>query len=581
VKDRIVMSAETPTPPGDAPTGSPGPEAPRPGIKRAVLTGAAWIVIGQMAAQLVRMVSSMVLTRLIYPEAYGLMDMANVVIQGLHMFADVGLSQAAVQSPRGEDQDFLDTAWTIQVLRGICLWVATALVAWPTALIYEEPFLRLLLPAVGFSAVLEGLVSTSRFVLDRRLHRGRLMVVEVSATVLTFAVTFTGLWLTHPDLVRAFLHGDRPELAADETTVWVMLAGSFASLLLYVVASHLLYLPGFRNHLRWDPSVVRELMHFGKWIFFSTLVTFLAFESDRLIVPKLMSFGISGIYNRATSLADLAAGLSLTLATQLIYPTYARLQQVGRDIRPAYVTVHSAAASFGAMLVTSMLATGPAAVHFLYGPAYREAGWMLQFLAVGAWFQMLENTAGISLLALGQARSLMVTNGSRLIGFLIFVPLFWWAGKLLGPAPAPPVLAAGTVGLLGSPLGQGPLLAASSLFPERPTPTCWEGTFLGLLVGFVAADVLRYLVTIWLARREGMSAWRYDLGLSALIVLFSLASYAVGRRLALLWLGFVGQTRWNAFADFLCVGTIAVLFWAATVALGRATGRFKLRPNPE
>jgi O-antigen/teichoic acid export membrane protein len=332
-----------------------------------------------------------------------------------------------------------------------------------------------------------------------------------------------------------------------------VVVASLAGTLLYLVVSHLFYLPGFRNHLRWDPRAVRELMHFGKWIFFSTLVTFLAFELDRLLVPKLRGFDTNGVYGRATNLADLAAGLTLALATQLIFPTYARLRQAGRDIRTAYVTVHTAAASFGAMLVTGMLAAGPAAVGFLYGSAYEEAGWMLQFLAVGAWFQMLENTAGVSLLALGQPRSLLVINGSRLIGFLIFVPLFWWAGGVLGPAP--------------------------EATPSE-VPSCWEGRFLGLLVAFVAADALRYLVTIWLVRREGMSAWPYDLGLSVLIVVFSLASYAVGRGVAL-FLGLEAKPRWWAFAEFVCVGTTVVLFWAATVALGRATGRFNLRPNPE
>jgi hypothetical protein len=227
-----------------------------------------------------------------------------------------------------------------------------------------------------------------------------------------------------------------------------------------------------------------------------------------------------------------------------------------------------------------MLAAGPAAVGLLYGPAYHEAGWILQFLAVGAWFQMLEGTAGASLLALGQARSLLLTNGARLLGFLIFVPLGCWVGKLLGPGPALPALAASTVGLLGSPLGAGPLLAAA-LPPERPAPTCWEGTFLGLLGGFIAADAVRYLVTLWLSRREGMSAWRYDLGLSALIVGFSLASYALGHQLALWLLGFEGQTRWHAFADFVCVGTTAVVVWGATVGCVRCRGRFRLRVVPQ
>jgi hypothetical protein len=77
-----------------------------------------------------------------------------------------------------------------------------------------------------------------------------------------------------------------------------------------------------------------------------------------------------------------------------------------------------------------------------------------------------------------------------------------------------------------------------------------------------------------------MSAWPYDLGMSALIVGYTLASYAAGHWLAGLLLG-EGQSRWHTFTEFACIGTVVVLLWAATVALGRATGRFKLRPNPE
>jgi O-antigen/teichoic acid export membrane protein len=202
-----------------------------------------------------------------------------------------------------------------------------------------------------------------------------------------------------------------------------------------------------------------------------------------------------------------------------------------------------------------MLAAGPAAVHWVYGPEYHEAGWMLQFLAVGGWFQMLEVTAGVSLLALGKARSLLVSVLSRLVGLMLFAPLGWWVGGMLGPAGVRE--------------------------PGGP-PVYWEGSFVGLLVGFIAADALRYLMVVWLAHLEGMSAWKYDLGLSALIVGYSLGGYAIGQALTGLLLGGEPRSAWlTALVEFLCIGTVVVLAWGATVALARATGRFRLRPHPE
>ena len=67
----------------------------------------------------------MILTRLLVREVYALMDVTMVFLQGLHMFADVGIGTSIVQSKRGDDRDFLNTAWTVQVLRGLVLWGAT------------------------------------------------------------------------------------------------------------------------------------------------------------------------------------------------------------------------------------------------------------------------------------------------------------------------------------------------------------------------------------------------------------------------------------------------------------------------
>ena len=63
------------------------------------------------------------LTRLLFPEAFGLMALIQTFMIGLAMFSDLGIGPAIIQSDRGEDPDFLNTAWVMQILRGICLWL--------------------------------------------------------------------------------------------------------------------------------------------------------------------------------------------------------------------------------------------------------------------------------------------------------------------------------------------------------------------------------------------------------------------------------------------------------------------------
>ena len=48
---------------------------------------------------------------------------------------------AIIQSPRGDDERFLNTAWTLSVVRGCALWLLTCALAWPIAWYYHEPLL--------------------------------------------------------------------------------------------------------------------------------------------------------------------------------------------------------------------------------------------------------------------------------------------------------------------------------------------------------------------------------------------------------------------------------------------------------
>src|SRR5205823_683589 len=99
---------------------APPPEAVEkapPSLKKAVLSTAAWTAAGFGTLLLFRFASNAILTYLLDPKVFGLMMLVNVFIVGLHMFTDIGTGLSVIRSPRGDDPDFLNTAWTIQVLR--------------------------------------------------------------------------------------------------------------------------------------------------------------------------------------------------------------------------------------------------------------------------------------------------------------------------------------------------------------------------------------------------------------------------------------------------------------------------------
>jgi O-antigen/teichoic acid export membrane protein len=131
-------------------------------------------VVGQAASQGLRLVSNLILSKLLFPEAFGLMALVNMLMLGLAAISDVGLQPAIIRHARGDEQRFLDTAWTIQVIRGVILWGIGSALAIPMADFYNEPELVTIVPIATLSALLAGFTSTKIVTLTRHMRPGRL-----------------------------------------------------------------------------------------------------------------------------------------------------------------------------------------------------------------------------------------------------------------------------------------------------------------------------------------------------------------------------------------------------------------------
>ena len=102
-----------------APKPSPDPST----LKQRVLRASGWNIAGYALSQAIRLGSNLVMTRLLVPEMFGVMTIATMVMMILSLLSDLGLRQNIVQSRRGDDPAFLDTAWVLQIVRGLILWL--------------------------------------------------------------------------------------------------------------------------------------------------------------------------------------------------------------------------------------------------------------------------------------------------------------------------------------------------------------------------------------------------------------------------------------------------------------------------
>ena len=148
------------------------------------MRGSAFTAGSYIIAQMMRLASNLILTRLLFPEAFGVMALVSVVLVGMVMFSDVGVSASIAQHKRGDDPDFLNTAFSIHVFRGAMLWLVTCAIAYPLSLFYNAPDLAYLLPVAGLSLLISGFNPTRIDTATRHLLLGRVTLLDLAAQII-------------------------------------------------------------------------------------------------------------------------------------------------------------------------------------------------------------------------------------------------------------------------------------------------------------------------------------------------------------------------------------------------------------
>lgn len=387
-----------------------------PSLVRRVVRSSAITTVGFVASQAIRLGANLVLTRLLFPEAFGMMALIAVFLVALSMLSDVGLGTSIMQSRRGDDPDFLDTAWTIQIIRGAILFIV-ALAATPAlARFYGEPELTAYLPVAALSLLVTGLRPTRLDTAYRHLRAGIITILDLAAQVAGLLIGVILAWIYQ--------------------TVWALVATHVLTSAVHVALVYAV-LPGHRNRLRLDRSSASELIHFGKYIFLATVCGFLSEQADKVILGRYLDLREFGLYNMAFFLASVPYMLASMVRGRVLIPVY-------RDSPPAESAENWArvrrlrAGAFAALffLMACFVVGGDWLVRLLYDSRYYDAAPLVALIAVAQAPSLLILSCDAAPLAMGDSRRFLVLTVARAIlvpgGLLLGFELGGLPGAILG-----------------------------------------------------------------------------------------------------------------------------------------------------
>ena len=363
----------------------------RPMLERAS-RGYRSMVTTQGIRLLCKVISVVVIARLVSPTDHGLFAMASSIFALLALFRDGGLGTAAIQAHQ-LDAAQRNTLFWVHLLLGGALALITLAVASGAANFYASPEVANLLKTMSCAFILIGAGGFMRSKLYRDLQFQDANRSETISAVISTIVMLTAAWLG---------------------------AGAYAFVLFLIVSEGTATALAWRYQV-WRPSgfpqwrSIRPLFRTGKNLTLHQLIEALLLQLDTLALGRWFGAYPLGLYNRAAQLITLPANYMVAPLGQVMLATLSRLTAQSTEFkRHAWGTV-TAVAHLTLPLFALCLILPEITVRIVFGPQWLSVAPVIQILAFGGIGVMITSLAYAITVAMGHAHRLVVSSAIALV----------------------------------------------------------------------------------------------------------------------------------------------------------------------
>ena len=309
-------------------------------LSEKVIASGLWVLALRIVNRGLGLIRTLVLARLLAPEDFGLLGIAMLSISTLETFSQTGVEAALIQKKENV-YSYLDTAWTVSVIRGFTLFSILFLLAPTIAIFFNSPRATFVIRVIAISTLLTGCRNIGVIFFQKELEFNKQFSYEISATLVDLTVAIT----------LAFLLKN----------VWALVWGGMAANLTRLFMSYRIH--SYRPKVRIHKEEFLELISFGKWILGSGILVFLITKGDDIFVGKILGITALGFYQMAYLISNLPATEITHAISKVTFPAYSKLQDDISQLKDGY---------FKVLEITVFLSIPVAGAIFLLAPDFTE-----------------------------------------------------------------------------------------------------------------------------------------------------------------------------------------------------------------
>ena len=289
---------------------------PGPSLSGKTARSTFWLFSLRAADRLFILLRTIILARILAPNDFGVFGVALLVLSIVGSFSQTGYSQALIRK-KEKIGPYLDTAWTINIVRGVLIAIALFFIAHPAASFLGAPVAGDIIRVIGLSILFQGFNNIAVLYFHKELKFQKFFKYQFVGTVVDFTVTAAAAYLLR--------------------NVWALAIGLIAGALTRLIMSYII--ESYRPRIRFIRSQVKELFSFGKWISISGILVFFILHGDDIFVGSILGATMLGYYQMAYKISNTPATESTLVISSVTFPLYAKLQEDPDRLRQVYLRV--------------------------------------------------------------------------------------------------------------------------------------------------------------------------------------------------------------------------------------------------
>ena len=368
-------------------------------IRSKVVQSISWSLAGNWAIRGIGVLKMILLARILSPHDFGVIGAALLAINCLGVFSEVGIGAALIQKKNVDRKD-LDTAWTMTIARGILLFGLLFATAGPLADYFSQPDLETVFRVIAVCFVLEGFTNIGILFFQRDIdfkHKAMLDVISDLAGSISAVL-----------------------LALILKDFWALVYSSVIWRLVYFGLSFRLH--PYRPRLCWDRKRAAHLIHFGKHVFWISIVTFVVTNGDDALVGRLLGLDLLGYYTMAYAIANLPVTSLCTTLGRISFPVYSQMQDDRERVREVFQKIFESALMILLPLTALIMMLAEDFIAVFLGDRWLPMASVLRVLCLLGLFRGLSNVIAPVHLAVNRPE---IQSRNKTVELVVFALLIY------------------------------------------------------------------------------------------------------------------------------------------------------------